>query len=90
MIFTHGRMVYMISRKPVVWHKNKKYVHYLYCIGFRLMEHFIFFSFLGDEKKIPEFSTAIFGPKSHVIIIDNYWTKHNIDKIVRKPNDTSP
>ena len=39
---------------------------------------FISFTF-GDEKKIPEFFTAIFGPKLHVIIINNYWAKHNIE-----------
>ena len=43
-----------------------------------------------DNKKIPEFLTAIFGPKLHVIIMNNYWTKLNIDKIVRQPKDTSP
>ena len=90
-VFTHGRMVYMISRKPVVRHKNKKYAHYIYCIGFRLTEHFFFFFFhFGDNKKIPEFFTAIFGPKLHVIIINNYWTKHNINKTVGQPKDTSP
>ena len=83
-------MVYMISRKPVVWHKNIKYAHYVYFIGFQLTEQFIFFSIFGDEKKIPEFFTAIFGPKLRVIIINNYWTKHNIDKIVRQPKDTRP
>ena len=41
----------------------------------------IFFFFFGDEKKIPQFFTAILGPKLHVIIINNYRTKHNIDKI---------
>ena len=50
---------------------------------------FIFFIF-GDEKKIPEFSTAIFGPKLHIIIINNYWTIHDIDKIFRQPRDSSP
>ena len=69
--------------KPVVWQKNKKYAHYLYCIGFRLTEHFIFFFISGDEKKISEFFTAIFGPKLNVIIINNYWTKHNIEKPYR-------
>ena len=90
MIFTYGRMVYIISRKPVVWHKNKKYAHYLYYIGFRLTEYLIFFFIFGDEKKIPEFFIAIFGPKLHVIIINNYWTKHNIDNIGGQPKDTSP
>ena len=70
MIFTHGRMVYTISRKPLVCHKNKKHAHCVYCIGFRLTEHFIFF-ICGDENKIPEFMTAIFGPQLHVII-NNY------------------
>ena len=90
MIFTHGRMVYIISQKPVVWHKNKKYAHYLYFIGFRLTGHFFIFFIFGDEEKIPEFFTAIFGPKLYVIIINDYWTKHNIDKIVCQPKDTSP
>ena len=90
MIFTHGRMAYMISQKPVVWHKNKKYAFYWYCIGFWLVEHFIYFFIFGDEKKISEFFTAIFGPKLHVIIINNYWTKHSIDKIICQPKDTSP
>ena len=31
----------------------------------------IFFFIFGDEKKIPEFFTAIFGPKLHVTIINN-------------------
>ena len=32
---------------------------------------FLFFIF-GDEKQIPEFFTAIFRPKLHDIIINNY------------------
>ena len=52
------------------------------------MENFFFFIF-GNEKKIAEFFNAIFWPKLHVIIINNYWAKHNIDKIVRQPKDTS-
>ena len=51
---------------------------------------FFFFFIFGDDKKIPKFLTAIFEPKLHVIIINNYWTKHNIDKIVHQPEDTSP
>ena len=82
--------MYIISRKPFVWNKNKKYAHYLHCIGFQLTEHFIYFFIFGDEKKLPEFFTAISGPKLHVIIINNYLTKHNIDKIVRQRKDTSP
>ena len=53
------------------------------------MEHFVFFHFRRREK-IPEFLTAIFEPKLHVIIINNYWTKRNIDKIIRQPKYTSP
>ena len=34
--------------------------------------HILFFVVFGDEKKIPEFFNAIFGPKLHVIIINNY------------------
>ena len=48
-----------------------------------------FFFFFGDEKKIPEFFTAIFRLKSHVIIINNYWPKYNIDIIVHQLKDTS-
>ena len=35
-------------------------------------EAFYLFFIFGDEKKIPEFFTAIFGPKLHVIIINDY------------------
>ena len=87
MIFTHGRIVYIISRKSVVWNKIKKYAHYLYYISLRLTEFFFIF---GNEKKSPEFFTAIFGLKLHVIIINHYWTKHNIEKIVRPLKDASP
>ena len=51
--------------------KNKKYAHYLSCIGFRLTEHFIYFFHFWRRKKIPEFFTAIFRTKLHVII-NNY------------------
>ena len=71
MIFTHGRMVYMISRKPVVWNKNKEYAHYLYCIGFRLTDHFIFFNFWRRVKNSWIFDCN-FGPKLYVIVINNY------------------
>ena len=50
----------------------------------------LFFFIPGDEKKIPEFFTVIFGPKLHVIIINNYCTNNNKDKIVRQPKDTNP
>ena len=87
---THGRMVYMISQKPVVWHKNKKIFSLSILYWLSLNAAFYFFFIFGDEKKIPEFFTTIFVPKLHVIIINNYWKKHNIDKIVRQPKDTSP
>ena len=62
-------------------------VYIVLAFGWRIIFFFFIFS---DEKKIPQFLTAIFRPKLHVIIINNYWTKHNIDKMVRQPNDTSP
>ena len=58
-------------------------------LAFRWRSILIFFIF-GDEKKIAEFFTAIYGARLHVIIINNYRTKHNIDKIVRQPKDTNP
>ena len=48
------------------------------CIGFRLTKYF-FFIFV-EMKKISEFLPTIFEPKLYVII-NNYWRKHNIDKI---------
>ena len=81
--------MYMILRKLIVWHKQKICsLSILY--WFSVDAAFYFFFIVGDEKKIPEFCTAIFGPKLHVIIINNYWTKHNIDKIARQPKDTGP
>ena len=68
--------------------KNMLIIYIVLAFGWQSIL-FIFFIF-GDEEKIPEFFTAIFGPKLHVIIINNYWKKHDIYKIVRQPKDTSP
>ena len=87
MIFTHGQMVSMISQKPVVWNKQNMVIIYIVLtFGWR---SFLFLFIFGAEKKIPEFFTAIFGPKLPVIVINNYWTKHNIEKIVLQRKDTS-
>ena len=48
----------------------------------------LFFLIFGDEQKIHDFFTAIFGPKLHVIISSNYWIKRNLDKVIRRPKDT--
>ena len=91
MIFTHGRMVYMISRTPVLWHKNRKNKLIIYIVlAFGWRRILFYFYIFGDKEKIPEFLTAIFGPNLYVIIINNYWTKHNIDKMVYQLKDTSP
>ena len=62
--------------------KNMLIIYIVLVFGWR--SFFFFFFIFGNEKKIHEFLTAIFGPKLHVIIFYNYWTKHNIDKIVRQ------
>ena len=83
MIFTHCRMVYMISRKLFVWNKNKKYAYHLYCIGFRLTEYFFFFfffSFLATKKNSWIFYCN-FGPILHIIITCVHrFEKHVFDK----------
>ena len=57
-------------------------------LPFRWQSVSFFFFHTWRREKIPEFFTAIFGPKLHVIIINNYWTKDNIDKIIRQLKDT--
>ena len=69
MIFTHGRMVYMILRKPVVCNKNKKYALYLYCFGFRFTEHFIFLLFWTTRNKFLNFLLQFWGPNYMLLLL---------------------